>query len=412
MAAHAGARNTVPLPQAVRAVESGLEVEAQLRRIRTRRNEVGAAERGKEVVDRGLVRQVDGGETQAPLVVVAVEEIVFAYAGVKQVARLNARRIVVGVVCPIRRKIQERGALRCGERATRDRVVHRSESTSTEKPDRGLLISIEAGDPGSCADRRLEIRDNRVAGHKPAIVPPVHGNPRQSLPWLILHMGRLVERLVVVDAEHSSVREYGSAQPPDLWGEIACPDVSKNGECRQAMIIGHAHADGGSINLRALPCNREENRCVAERAEVISVVRVLPQVVGVHHDVFSKGLLKAGIELVALARANRRLQARAADHIHDDGVARSQACQNQVLIEGGLQDSRVGEAKNRARLLDVVGNANARLRLPIVDDSAIQISPKPQIEGPIAFRDRVLEVKRQLFDVRATAEGEQRSSAR
>jgi len=173
--------------------------------------------------------------------------------------------------------------------------------------------------------------------------------------------------------------------PPDLGGEVPRPDMGENGECRQAMVIGMLTRTEGPSIFELFHAIGKKIGVLPNALEVIGVVRVLPQVVGVHHDVFSKGLLKTGIELVALARANRRLQARAADHIHDDGVARSQACQNQVLIEGGLQDSRVGEAKNRARLLDVVGNANARLRLPIVDDSAIQISPKPQIEGPIAF---------------------------
>src|ERR1700732_742264 len=137
--------------------------------------------------------------------------------------------------------MQERGALRSGEWATRDRIARRSESTSAEKPDRGLLIPIERSAP-VCADRRLEIRNQRVAGHEPAIVAPVHGYPRQGLPRLILQMRRLIERLIVVDAKHSSIGGYSGAQPAHLRGEVPRPDVGENGECRQAMVIGHAYA--------------------------------------------------------------------------------------------------------------------------------------------------------------------------
>src|SRR5258708_2406999 len=140
------------------------------------------------------------------------------------------------------------------------------------------------------------------------------------------------------------------------------------------MAVGKAHAHGRSIDLRTLPRNGKENRRVTERAEVIRVVGVLPQVIGVHDEKLPKSLLKAGIELVALTGANRRLQARATDDVDDDRVARSQACENQVLVERGLQNTRVGGAENRIGLLDVVCKTHARLRLPIVDDPAIQIT--------------------------------------
>src|SRR5260370_41250761 len=125
----------------------------------------------------------------------------------------------------------------------------------------------------------------------------------------------------------------------DLWREIARPDVRKHRECREAVKIRHAHAYGRPVNLRIFPSDREEDGRVAERAEVIRVVCVLPQVVGIDDHELSKGLLEAGVELVALAGANRRLQARATDHIGDDRVTRAQACQDQVLVERRLQDA-------------------------------------------------------------------------
>ena len=41
-------------------------------------------------------------------------------------------------------------------------------------------------------------------------------------------------------------------------------------------------------------------------------------------------------------------------------------------------------------------------------DSAIEVFPEPNIEGPIAYVDRVLQVERKLLDIRTAAEGKQR----
>jgi len=57
-----------------------------------------SAERGKKIVQRHLVGQVDGREPQAPLVTVAMEEVVIANAGIEQVARVDARRIVIVIL--------------------------------------------------------------------------------------------------------------------------------------------------------------------------------------------------------------------------------------------------------------------------------------------------------------------------
>ena len=72
-----------------------LEMKTEFGVIRPRCDKVRPAERGEEVIECRLVRQVDDREAQAPLEAVAPEQIVIAHAGVKQVARNNARRIVV-----------------------------------------------------------------------------------------------------------------------------------------------------------------------------------------------------------------------------------------------------------------------------------------------------------------------------
>src|SRR6266446_10149727 len=75
-----------------------LEVEAQFSRIRPRRHKMRSAERGQEIVERHFVGQVDGREPQAPLVAIAMEEVVVSNAGIEQVARVDAWRIVVVIL--------------------------------------------------------------------------------------------------------------------------------------------------------------------------------------------------------------------------------------------------------------------------------------------------------------------------
>src|SRR5260370_31027597 len=110
-----------------------------------------------------------------------------------------------------------------------------------------------------------------------------------------------------------------------------------------------------------------------------------------------------------MAGANRPWQTCAADHVDDDRVTRSQVRQNQVLVEGGLQNARVGNPKNGVRLLDVVGKPHSRLQLPIVDDPAIPITAQSQIKGPVPYTDRVLQVEPELLNVRMAAERKKRA---
>src|SRR5271165_1081367 len=62
----------------------------------SRRHVVSSAESGKEVVERHFVGQIDSGKSQAPLVTVAAEEVVFTHGDVEQISRRNARRVVIG----------------------------------------------------------------------------------------------------------------------------------------------------------------------------------------------------------------------------------------------------------------------------------------------------------------------------
>ena len=69
---------------------------ADLCRQRARCDVVRSAEGGKEVIQRVFVANIDSSEAQAPLVLVAVEEVVFADGGVEEASRGDA--LWVGVV--------------------------------------------------------------------------------------------------------------------------------------------------------------------------------------------------------------------------------------------------------------------------------------------------------------------------
>ena len=63
-----------------------LEVEPELHRQGPRRHVVRPAKGRQEVVQRIVVRQVDGRELKAPLVSVSHQEVVIAYRNIEEVA--------------------------------------------------------------------------------------------------------------------------------------------------------------------------------------------------------------------------------------------------------------------------------------------------------------------------------------
>ena len=73
-------------------------------------------------------------------------------------------------------------------------------------------------------------RARRRSSHQAAIVSPVEGQPGAAFSRLVLQVSRLVEHLIVVDAEHAvstqSSRRHANAA--DLWLEKACGDVRED----------------------------------------------------------------------------------------------------------------------------------------------------------------------------------------
>src|SRR4029077_1640966 len=107
--------------------------------------------------------------------------------------------------------------------------------------------------------------------------------------------------------------------------------------------------------------NRESYGGVEKHTEVVGVVRVLPEVVGIDQQEFSDGLLKAGIELVAKTGLN--CDSIRSKHVLGQASHAGGAGEEQILIKGRFHGPGVGDAKNCPGALDVVGDADAWLGL-------------------------------------------------
>jgi len=77
---------------------SPLKVKTQLRSVGAWCHVVGSAERGQEIVKRDLVREVDGSQLKADLVLVTVENVVMSYRQVEEMTWSDSVWIVIGVV--------------------------------------------------------------------------------------------------------------------------------------------------------------------------------------------------------------------------------------------------------------------------------------------------------------------------
>ena len=114
----------------------------------------------------------------------------------------------------------------------------------------------------------------------------------------------------------------------------------------------------------------------------------------------AEGLLQAGMKFVAVAgmqgsRDSRRAEQQRRQH----RIRASAAGEHQVFVEGRLQRARIGDAQHCPGGLDVVGDAQARLRLVGVRQAVVKILSQPQVEEPVAGLDLVFDVKSQFLHV-------------
>src|SRR5258708_7461685 len=178
------------------------------------------------------------------------------------------------------------------------------------------------------------------------------------------------------------------------------------------MEIRDAHTTGKSGNLGSFPCDGEEDGSIAEDAEIVCIVGVLPDVLAGEDQIFPSRLLHPSVEFIAPSGSERRRICRgtAEKRIQHQAVA-SDAGDDQVLVERRFEHARVRNTQHGVALLYVVSDADARLGLFVGGQAVIEIPAQANVECPVPFGDLILHVKRELLDVGMAAEGKQTSSA-
>ena len=133
----------------------------------------------------------------------------------------------------------------------------------------GLLVEGEAAQ----VDRRCIVGSERHrTGHQTRIVAPVEAAPdalqESAFGNLVIEVGRLVELLVVVDAERQATCLGGGSGSGGLRREETCGHGRHLNVCAEVMELRHLHIDRIARDLRVMPVNREEDRvcCRARRS--------------------------------------------------------------------------------------------------------------------------------------------------
>src|SRR5947207_6711597 len=178
-----------------------LEMKAEFRRVAARRHKVRSTERRQEVIKRGLIRQVDDREAQAPLVVVAMEKVVISHAGIEQVAWSDSRRVVIVILRSRSRYLEPRRAVRRGV-ARHQWSAQCGENAPAEETSLDLLV---CGKPGEIHWRSAVPRKGNGTSHQAAVIAPVERHPGGAFPRLVLHVRGLLKVLVVIDAENRAI---------------------------------------------------------------------------------------------------------------------------------------------------------------------------------------------------------------
>src|SRR5580693_4785508 len=243
-------------------------MEPYLRRQRARCHVVRPAERREEVIERHFVGDVDGGESQAPLVAVAAEQVVLAHGYVEQIAWGNSRRVVIVVLGSGQRNgYVLRAVACCGTEIRTERRTERSRRCRKHAPAEEscleLLIRSKSGHVdeivGTTAVRTvrtgLASEARQGAGHKAAIIPPVEADKWRALPGLVLQVCGLVELFVVVDAKDRGPSGRG-ANAADLWSEETRRYTGHHHKRRKAVEVRYGSADRVARDFRAGPLDR------------------------------------------------------------------------------------------------------------------------------------------------------------
>src|ERR1700722_1100807 len=103
-----------------------------------------AAEGGEEVVERVFVSDVDGGEVEVGLEALLVEEVVFADGDIEQVARGDARRVMVVVFGAGSRNLDELGGVSCRVARSKSSIGNGGRNAVAGEAGFELLVGCEA----------------------------------------------------------------------------------------------------------------------------------------------------------------------------------------------------------------------------------------------------------------------------
>src|SRR5271155_1942120 len=112
----------------------------------------------------------------------------------------------------------------------------------------------------------------------------------------------------MVDAKYGSRsrRRGSSSDAADLRGEEARRNTGHHDISGKAVEIWDARTDGVAGDFRTIPFYGIGDRGAAQHAKIERLVGVLPNVLAIDDQVFSEGLLKTGVELIAVARTQWR----------------------------------------------------------------------------------------------------------
>ena len=81
-------------------------------------------------------------------------------------------------------------------------------------------------------------------------------------------------------------------------------------------------------------------------------------------------------------------------------------------LNGVSMAACVGEPQHRPGLLDVVGDADPRLSLPLNRQTVVEVAANADVEEPVPDRDLVLCVERKLLHIRLAMPGVDTAPAR
>ena len=228
---------------------------------------------------------------------------------------------------------------------------------------------------------------------------------------MIAQIHGLLIRLVVIDAEHADVHRRIEDQASVFRSEEARPRVPHVQEGLKAMEVGSGNARRHAIQLGLPPGNGKRDRRVEQNVEIVSVAGELPEIFGVHHQVFADTLLKPGVVLIALPRAER-CRCVGAEHVGGESAHAGGAGEQQVLVIRRFHGVGVPQAQHGPRLLDQKGKAAARLDAGLLAQPVVLVDAQAVVEGEVPQSDRILAIESELVDFAGIAEMEQDASAR